>query len=302
MNERVYINGIPLSDFGVVLGKDSYKSLLQWSPLKAVKTNDWAEYDYIELDLDNPTLDKRTVTLNFHAQGVEGYETFMEYLQNHSYNSFSFPELGITLNLRVDGNTLQTVNRKWQSFNIAFIDDLPYSPNTEVTDCSYYGGSGYVVDSTKLSTYGVYILKDTLKSIRAVGKVKQRLLINENSQNGAVYDYTGQVNTASSDFQVKCLIRALNAKTCVRNYYALLRFLTKRGLRKITVQSTLEVLGCYYKSATCENVHLQLASGAAGIAFTITFTLTDKGVLRVLSDDDSRVILSGDGNNYLILR
>ena len=94
-NNNIYIDGIPLSDLGVVLAPDSYRSVLQFPSLKSVKTNDWAEYDYIEPDLDSPTLDKRTVTLNFHANGIDGYERFIAYLERKSLFTWNFAELGV---------------------------------------------------------------------------------------------------------------------------------------------------------------------------------------------------------------
>ncbi|MBQ3690933.1 MAG: hypothetical protein II937_13880 [Bacteroidales bacterium] len=303
MNELVFVNNIPLLELGVVLGEGSYKSLLQWSALKSVKTNSWAEYDYIEPDLSNPTLNNRTVTLNFHAQGIEGYETFLNYLKKHSENTFCFPELGVEMQLRINSSVLQSVTQKWQSFSLQFTDDEPFSiENPQCSDVPQYGGGNLQVDNKDLADFGVYILKDTLKSIRQCGKVKERLLINENSRFGAVYDSNGSVITDSNDFTVNCLLRGENLDECVQQYYALLNFLIRKGERTVVIKSTLEVLGCYYKSSTCNNVHKKLASGLAGINFSITFTLTDRGKITVLSEDNTRVTLTDLDGNFLIMR
>lgn len=298
-NNNIYIDGIPLSDLGVVLAPDSYKSVLQFPSLKSVKTNDWAEYDYIEPDLDSPTLDKRTVTLNFHANGIDGYERFIAYLERKSLFTWNFAELGVSLPLRIESNGLKHTSRKWQSFSVSFVDDAPYHPDGSVIVSKHYGGGGFLMDGVPLDYYGVFVLDGTLEKIRQIGKVKERLTVSENSRDGAVYDYGGALKTASNDIQIKCLIRAANMPTLTNNYYALLNRLKSPRLRRIFVTATSEVIECYYKSATCEDVHLHLASGAAGIAFTLTMTVVNKGVMRVLGNDAETVCLTDGSGVYL---
>lgn len=295
----IYIDGVSLADLGVVLAPDSYRSVLQFPSLKSVKTNDWAEYDYIEPDLDSPTLDKRTVTLNFHANGIDGYERFIAYLESKSLFTWNFAELGVSLPLRIESNGLKHTSHKWQSFSVSFVDDAPYHPDGSVIVSRQFGGGGFLMDGVPLDYYGVCILDGTLEKIRQIGKVKDRLTVSENSRDGAVYDYGGALKTASNDIQIKCLIRAANMPTLINNYYALLKRLKSPHLRRIFVTSTLEVIECYYKSATCEDVHLHLASGAAGIAFTLTMTVVNKGVMRVLGDDAEDYYLTDEQGVFL---
>lgn len=299
MNEKVYINNIPLIEKGVILAKDSYKSLLQWSSLKSVKSNSWAEHNYIEPDLLNPTLDKRTVTLNFHAQGLEGYENFMEYLLNHSSHVWTFTELGITINLRVMQNRLSNVNKKWQSFSVDFIDDEPYTQDVAAIDNSVFGGGGFTLDDYTFDYFGVWILDGTLTGFRPIPKIKERLNINENSRDGNVYDTDGDVRIDSGDITIKCLIRGRNLIECVNNYYSLLNYIKRPKSRLIFVKSTMEMIECYYKSSVCNEVHKKLASGLAGIAFSITFVIIDKGVIETLSNDGQRFVLTDSQGNYL---
>lgn len=299
MSETVLINNIPLWDLGVVLGKDSYKSLLQWSPLKSININSWAEHNYVDPDLLNPVLDKRTVTLNFHAQGLEGYETFMEYLLEHSSHVWIFTELGITLNLRVMQNRLNSVNKKWQSFSIDFIDDEPYGQNVPAVDNTKLGGGGFTLDDYTFDFFGVWILAGTLTGFRPIPKVKERLNINENSRDGNIYDTGGDVRIDSGEISVKCLIRGQNMIECVNNYYALLNYIKRPKSRFIFIKSTTELIECYYKSSQCQAVHKKLASGLAGIAFSITFVIIEKGIIKALSNDRERFVLTDSSGNYL---
>ena len=239
------------------------------------------------------------MTLNFHANGIDGYERFIAYLERKSLFTWNFAELGVILPLRIESNGLKHTSRKWQSFSVSFVDDAPYHPDGSVIVSRQFGGGGFLMDGVPLDYYGVFVLDGTLDKIRQIGKVKDRLTVSENSRDGAVYDYGGALKTASNDIQIKCLIRAANMPTLINNYYALLNRLKSPHLRRIFVTSTMEVIECYYKSATCEDVHRQLASGAAGIAFTITMTVVNKGVMRVLGDDAEDYYLTDEQGVFL---
>jgi hypothetical protein len=299
MSAQLYIDGAPLEDLGVILAPDSYKSLLQFPALKSVKTNDWAEHDYIEADLHNPTLSKRTVTLNFHANGLDGYERFMAHLETKANFEWNFADLGVFIVLRVDSNSLKHTSEKWQSFSISFYDDEPYSPNSLLVPQWHLGGGGITLDDEGLDKFGVYVLDGTTDKIRQQGKVKQRLTIDDNSENGAVYDGGGTIQIASNEISVKCLIRAASMPVCVRNYYTLLNRIVAPELRCLFVGSLSEMIDCYYKSATCEDVCLKLNSGNAGIAFTLTFTVVNRYSMAVLSDDEAEFVLTTDGGTPL---
>lgn len=297
---EIYVDGTDLWNLGVVLAPNSYKSVLQWAQLKSVKSNDWAEYDYIEPDLESPTLEKRNVTLNFHAQGLSGYETFISYLKEHSLQTWNFADLGIILSLRIDSNSLSHISPKWQSFSVSFVDNAPYSPQYDVVDCSEYGGGGIDFDNYECAFFGITILTDTLKSIRQIGKIKERLLIQQQSTDGAWYDNNGIKQVSSTDFTVRCLMRAKNVATLINNYFAFLRFLIRPNVRNIFVGDTMEILECYYKSSTCNEFCKRLSSGAVGIAFDIIFTLTGKGLLRLIASDSMEHTLVSDDGVYLI--
>jgi hypothetical protein len=301
MSDLLYINDIPISEYGVILGDKSYKSVIQWASLKDVNVNNWAEYDYVEPDLSNPKLEKRSVILNFHATGVEGFESFLDILTENSLNTFYFPELGITLPMRVEKSSLSNVNEKWQSFSVTFSDDTPFviqNPTIEDIDLT---PQGYLLDDVDLSTYGVSILDGTLKGLREIGDIKPRLTISEKSKNGAFYDYESDVNINSNSIKLKCLIRAKTLKNAVLNYYSLLNDLIKPSERKIFIRPTAEVILCYYKSCSVSEVYARLASGLAGIAFEVTLELVEKGTIVTLARDDERYALTDEDGTYLIM-
>ena len=162
--EKLIINDIPLSELGAILAPDSYKSVLMWSKFKSLQSNDWAEYNYTEYDLTSPKLDKRSVTLNFHANGANGYNRFMEYLLQYVYSYYEFPDLGVTLRMRIDTNSLKSIDGKWQSFSINFFDDEPYRQQSAVVRFQNFRDTGYELDNVDLAKYGISILKGSYQS------------------------------------------------------------------------------------------------------------------------------------------
>lgn len=279
--EKLLINDIPLRELGCVLAPDSYKSVLTWAKFKSLRSNDWAEYNFAEYDLSKPTLDKRTVTLNFHANGGDGYSRFMEYLMQYVYSFFEFPELGVTLKLRIDTNSLKSIGQKWQSFSITFFDDTPFTKVSPTLSTMNLPDTGYKLDGNDLSLFGIAVLQDSLKSICQIPALKERLVINENSMNGAIYDGEAYPTTdyglrlKSSSFTLKLLLRAENLIDAVSNYYYLYNILRQSNSRVIYVTQLNKSFHCFYQQCSVSAVHKQLGSGLSGIAFDLTFNSTE---------------------------
>lgn len=302
--EKLLINDIPLSELGAVLAPDSYKSVLTWAKFKSIQSNDWAEYNFAEYDLSKPTLDRRTVTLNFHANGANGYKRLMGYLLQYVYSFYEFPELGVTLRMRVDTNSLNHLG-KWQSFSVTFYDDAPYFQVSPSLSEMHLANTGYTLDGVDLSRYGIAILKDTIKTLMQKQGVKERLTISENSMDGAIYDGKAYPTEAdvifkSGTFTLKCLIRAQNLVSVVRNYYYLYNLLRQSGTRRIYAEKLDETIECFYNQCTVNNVHKELASGFAGIAADISFTIVKRKIVTVLGTDNIDKALITHDNKFLI--
>lgn len=271
--EKLLINDIPLSELGAVLAPDSYKSVLTCTKFKSLQSNDWAEYNYTEYDLSSPTLDKRTVTLNFHANGADGYSRFMEYLLQYVYSYYEFPELGVTLRMRIDTNSLKNIDGKWQSFSINFFDDEPFTQSNAVVRFQDFADTGYTLDGTDLAVYGISILKGTLQTIVQKPQLKERLTISENSMDGAIYDQGGEIRFKQQTITLKCLLRAETLAIARANYYYLFELLKQSGKRRLVVTEKNLALDCFYNSGTCNAVHKKMSSGFAGIAFDLTLNI-----------------------------
>lgn len=300
--EKLTINGIGLTELGAILAPESYKSVLQWAKFKSIASNDWAEHNYAEYDLSKPTLDKRSVTLNFHAKGENGYRQVINYLLEYVYSFYEFPELGITLRMRVDGNSLSSIEGTWQSFSVNFVDDAPYRQQAAVVSLQNFKLTGYTLDGTDLAKYGIAILKGTLQSVIPKSSVKERLTISENSMDGAFYDSRGVIRLKPQSITLKCLLRAQTLPVAVANFFYLLELFKQSGKRRIFVEILQDTIDCFYSSCTVGAVHKQLNSGNAGIAFDITVNVIKRNVTTVLGSDDLTKALVKDTEleTYLI--
>lgn len=303
--ELLLINDIPLSAFGAVLAPDSYKSALTWPKFKSIETNDWAEYNYAEPDLSNPKLDKRNVTLNFHCLSEFGYTALLNYLLQYVFSFYNFPELDITLKMRIDTNSLKNIG-KWDSFSITFVDCEPYMQVSPSLSAISLPKTGYELDELDLSAVGISILDGTMKSVIQKMGIKERLTINERSFNGAIYDgeaypnVDGLQKSKVGTFVLKCLLRAQNLAAAVKNYYYLFNLLRQPKKRRLHITQLQGFIDCYYNSNTVSAVHKILSSGYAGIVFDLQFTIVDKFIAEVLSDDDATKALISDDSRYYL--
>lgn len=296
--EKLRINNIPIADFDVILGENSYKSLLQWPSLKSVQTNNWAEDDGIEVDLSAPRLSSRNFSLYFHGYGEDRYAEFISYLSNSAINDFWFPELGIKLSLRVDSNSLSKMQGNWQSFSINFVDDSPRM----VFEPLLIDGTptDYQIDGTDFADYGLIVLEGTDKSLKQLPKNKQRLTISLDSQDGAVYDSDGSVNTESTKATLKLLLRAKTIHECIRLYYTFLRDMTTPQSKELFRADKIESYECYYDSNSVSNFCL-LHSGLWGIVFDLTINIIrySIGDDEYIVDDSGLIMLLTDDGKYL---
>lgn len=304
--EKASINGIPLSSFGITLLNDSYKSLIEYPRMKSVNSNDWAEYNGIEPDLENPTLDVRSVTLNFYAKGEYAYNEFMEYLLKYVCNEFYFAEINRYYKLRLDTTKLNEFRLTAQKFALTFIDYWPtYDTERQTHQTSYLhitNRSGFVVDGADMSDFGISVLEGTMTALMETPKTKDRLTINQNSINGAWYDCNTGPKLKSQDVTLKLLIRSADLKSVSADYYDFLNMLTRPGIRRLFLSDTMDEFPFHYVSCSVDNVHEKLNSGCAGIAFNVTICIIerDSKIKRYLVDDTGEMFITDDSQTSFI--
>ena len=96
MKQNVYMDGTDAyAVYGVSViasSGGSYHELMAYAPLKDFPKNDWPEEDGIEVDLSEPRLETRTLTLRFVCErGRSGIDAFFCALNDGAYHVFEFP-------------------------------------------------------------------------------------------------------------------------------------------------------------------------------------------------------------------
>lgn len=301
--EKLFVDGIPLTNRGMWLGPGSYKSLLTWPALKPVQTNDWAEYNGVEVDLSEPQLSPRKISLSFVCTGEAGYERLIDEMREGSLHSFMFKELGFELNLRLIENSINGLSSRIQGVGLMFSDDEPFDgsslPFFEATDS--WRRCGVLLDDIDLGYFGVTVLNGTYKGLRAIPSIRQRLTTSSEYQNGQDYDNEGSVLMTASDATLKLLIRQPSAQMCVSAYYSLLRIMASPGEHKLCVEQFDDEYAFFYKSEAVSNVCQFLTSGLWGIAFDVTVTIIDRPthLAIYLTNDNNGIVLMNNNNKYL---
>lgn len=301
---KMVVNGLDISFYGLYIMGETYKDVITFPQLKQVESNDWAEHDGIEVDLSSPTLNVRNVNVTLYAKGNSKYEQFIEMLMENGYNEFFFPELDRRYLWRLNSNTLNEYRSEAQHFTLTFVDDSPFHGDGMGNNPISYNDNprrqGYYIDGQDLSYFGLSVLEGTRDSIYQLPKIKQRLLINERSMNGAVYDHIGETRFTSQDIVLKLLIRANGLDEVVRNYYGFMKSLIRPEERNLFMAETMDEYPCYYKQNAISAVYKEMASGMSAIAFDVTMCVIKRTshIERYLVTDDGVLYLT-DGDIFL---
>lgn len=294
MEDRLYIDGLDaFTTFGVFVREDGYNKLVAYPPLKTVNSNDWHEYDGVEADLSDPALDTKSFEMGFAFTGTHvRFGAFLELISDKSYHSFHFKEIGRTYRLRlVSSPNLDRLNTLG-IFSLQLADDFPLDGYTYAPPLSTIADStDYDLDGRKLTDYGIRVLEGTLSEIEKSPAVKENLLRNIGTRDGAIYDGK-QVTFSTKDVRINCLMRATTQSELWRNYDALLYDLTRPGERLLYSDATGYEYPCYYKDSTVSEF---MASGKIWLQFSITLTFTS---FRV---DDDEYILASEKGAWIVL-
>lgn len=251
MTNKLYIDGIDAySEYGVFVHETGYNDLVSFPALKKVESNDWPEEDGIEVDLENPRLDKKEFKIMFGCVNNAELPYFIDALSDGAYHTFDFAEIGATRKLRlvnqVDKNSLRTLEK----FSLQFCDDFPLYEYEYMSPIGYNGlqPSGHTIDGVDLSDYGLLLLAGSHDNIVKLPAVKPNLLTSNAGTNGAIYD-AQNVFFKEKDVTLKLCARAGSFVDFWHNYNALLYDLTRKDTRRFHYSVTDKKYPCYYKDS-----------------------------------------------------
>lgn len=230
MTGRVLIDNVDIWEaYGVYVSEGGYNELLQWAPFKRISVVDWHEVDGVQPNLTNPKLDSRTFKLSLWGTS-QGLNAVVDKLRAHAYSRISFGSLGRQYKVRVVGASEVQGFPELANVELSLADDYPLSgynytaPQRTITAIN----NSYKLDGTSFSEYDVVLLDGTALSFQRPADIKENLITNLSTQDGAVCD-NSKLYKKSYTATLRCLMRATTLEALWRNYDALYWDMTRRG-------------------------------------------------------------------------
>lgn len=301
MIDNCYIDGISTqSRFGVWVTKGGYKDLLTFPALADPDKNDWPEEDGIEVDLSEPRLQEKEISISFLANDPDiDVCDFIAFISTPGYHVLRVPALDREWRLRL---STQTKNKRYQNacdFALTFVEDMPARPAVSLPDPGLMvHDCGYELDGISFADYGVVVdvaRDDLLKSPAA----KKNLSRKVSTSDGQIYDVDHLV-FSSKETTFKCHLKAVSMAAFWQCYDAFFSALIQPEERVLYVDSLSESYPCYYKKSS--GFKILSLRGPVIVEFNLTLVFT---VFRInemeylLASEDGKFIETEDGE-YLI--
>lgn len=296
---NIKVDGLDLySEYGIFISEGGYNGIVQFPAMKNIYFNDWPEENGIEPDLTDPKIDNKVFGIKFCGNLDYGIENFINLLDGTGYHDFEFQELGITRRLRLVSMPSRQTAAPLRVFELQFADDdfvfdgYTYNEPVPVADCWQ---TGYEIDGKPLSDYGIWMTEGIEDEILTSPTVKNRLLINTDGINGAVYDGETDVVFGSRDVSLKCHIKA-DMATFWQNWNALFYNITRPGEHLFYFDKRLQEYPFYYKS--CSVGLFTIIGGEVWCDFEITacfISLQIGSIYYLLASERGELIITEDG-------
>lgn len=300
MSGKLYVDGYDVyKQFGVYVTGDGLNSLIAFPPLKSVDSNDWHEEDGTEVDLSDPVLNTRDVSITFAISGAFArYGKFVDLLSDGAYHVFQVYGRSYTLRLVSQGSreTMFHFGRE----TLKFADDFPfdgYTYNPPISALPVV--DDYSIDDLPLTAYGARVLKGSFAEVLKTSAVKPNMLRNIKTKAGVIYD-SENVTYKAKDVKLSILMRAETLTELWRNYDALLYDLIRPEERLLTVKDIEQEFPFYYKNCTVSEFYPEdriWLKFSLTLTFTRDFRIDENGV--VLSAEDGSLVVDENGV-YLI--
>lgn len=178
----ITIDGKNIMDYTAILLEDSCKELVEYPKLKKVDSNDWAEHDGLEVDLESPRLDKKEITLSLYFRDKQQFEVLTQYLLATTYRIWNFTELGKDYKLRLKAFSGLKVTFDCCEVKVQLVDDFPLRNYTYVAPNLIQSDYGYSLDNINFSKYGIIPLRgsrdglDSGESTKSILEIENRIM------------------------------------------------------------------------------------------------------------------------------
>jgi len=310
-----YIDGINAYEtYNVFVKQNSFAGLIEYPQFKQLESNDWAEYDGIEVDLSNPVLDSKEITITFISDSV-GFVNFMKLITETVYHDFYFPALDKTFRLRAikqTSNSIVGVNE----FGVQFSDDNPMDGYIYENPTFLAPATSYFIDDIDLSNYGLRILNGTEASIFTQGDIKEQVFVDLPTTKGLKYGIqklefvtTGETPTTilpdnvfkAKEANINCLLKCSNIVTFWKSYNAFVYNLIQPGERVLTSGRDYDGIPFHYNGIQVNDFFV--STNTVWCNFSLSLVQTRyrlQNVVELLSTEDEYLILTED-NNFIAI-
>lgn len=322
MINNLYIDSLPArSRFGVWITRGGYADLLRFPSLREPETNDWPEEDGVEVDLSEPRLEEKEVSISFLATTNTGATDFAAYLADAGYHDFRIPSLGRSWRLRLESQPRNAVYPTATDFSLRFVEDVPLRPaensvgrrNKSVGHNFRYAqqifaGAGtdfsaerYLLDDVPFARYGVTIdisRSALLSAPTAKVNMNRKVL----TADGQIYD-AGCLFFQKKEATFQCHFRAATVEEFWQGYDAFFAALIQPGERQLYVREIGRSFPCYYKSSS--SFKILTLSGPVVVSFSLTLVFT---VFRIyetdyfLATEAGDWVITEDGNYFIDMK
>ena len=298
--QELYIDGKDAyTDFGVWITEGGYDGLLSFPALVEPDKNVWPEEDGIEVDLENPVLSGKELTIPLVASDpAMDIDEFIAYVARPGYRTVRVPALGREWRLRLLSEpgrvTYGRTADRLVSLSLRFADDFPMREDTYPAAQGggvLIPGSSYSLDGVPLDTYGVMV-EEGRDSVLRSAAVRQNLTRRFSTMDGVLYD-ADTVVFEGKDVTFKCCLVTDTIERFWRCYTAFFNDLIRPGERSLGYAGTGRSYGCYYKSTS--GWTLAGLSGRVVVEFSLTLAFTafaTEDDFLVSTEDDALVDLS----------
>ena len=297
MRNNCYIDVISTWEkFGVWVTKGGYSDLLAFPALVDPDKNDWPEADGIEVDLSDPKIQPKEITISFLASNPSiDVSDFIFFISKPGYHTLRVPILNREWRLRLLTQVQHKVYANACEFSLKFVEDIPVRPAVTLPDpgVSVYD-SGYKLDNVSFANYGIMVdvAKDDLMKSPQVKKALNRKI---STVDGQIYDADHLV-FSSKDVSFKCHFKAATIEKFWQCYDAFFGDLIQPEERLLYWDYTGEEYPCYYKKSS--GFRIISMSGLVVVEFNLTLVFT---VFRIgeteylLATEDGFYIETEDG-------
>lgn len=296
------IDGIDIKEYGITAARGHVSSLLSYPDMRSPDSQEWAEYDGVEVDLSDPKLKERSIDISFSADSIESAESFIARLSATGYRNVEIPLLDKSWRLRYVSQSEPELYSNGAVFTVKFADDFPLIPN------ALRSGHGipvpptskYYIDGVNLSEYGLLVLQ-AKPSLYKAPELRESLKVTNNVMNGVIYD-VDMANFKPKDVTFRMAFYVDSISRLMRNHAAFFNALTAPDERVLSSSYMIEEPKFYYKSASNFEFSYHDTFSLLEFDLTMVFTSSRPSLLDILlATEIWELVVTEDGVSFIDL-